>query len=149
VRVLSDGTPRRTLVHAKDIARAYALCLEAPAAAISRRAFNIGTEANNLTVAEIANTVCDTVAGSELLITGESGADPRAYRVDFSRARAELGFEASWSVADGAAELHAAYTSYGLTQEDFEKKFTRLPRLVALRSREVIDDTMRRVSADA
>ena len=31
VRVLSDGTPWRPLVHAKDIARAFAVCLEAPA----------------------------------------------------------------------------------------------------------------------
>jgi nucleoside-diphosphate-sugar epimerase len=148
VRVLSDGTPWRPLVHAKDIARAFAVCLEAPARSVSCRAFNIGTEANNLTVAEVAAAVCDTVAGSELLTTGESGADPRSYRVDFSRARAELGYEASWSVADGAAELYAAYTSYGLTGEDFEKKFTRLPRLEALRATGVIDETMRRISAD-
>ncbi len=68
VRVLSGGTRWRPLVHAKDIARAFAVCIEAPARSISCRAFNIGTEANNLTVAEIAAAVCDTVAGSELLI---------------------------------------------------------------------------------
>ena len=50
-------------------------------------------------------------------------------------------------MADGAAELHAAYTSYGLTREDFDTKFTRLPRLEALRARGVIDETMRRVNA--
>ena len=134
-------------MHAKDIARAFVVCLEAPAATISGRAFNIGTEANNLTVAEIANVVCDTVAGSELLITGKSGVVPRSYRVDFSRARAELGYEASWSVADGAAELYAAYTSYGLTRDGFDNNFTRLPRLEALRACGVIDETMRRVNA--
>jgi nucleoside-diphosphate-sugar epimerase len=147
VRVLSGGTRWRPLVHAKDIARAFAVCIEAPARSISGRAFNIGTEANNLAVAEIANVVCDTVAGSELLITGESGVVPRSYRVDFSRARAELGYEASWSIADGAAELHAAYTSYGLTRADFDTKFSRLPRLEALGARGAIDETMRRVNA--
>jgi nucleoside-diphosphate-sugar epimerase len=147
VRVLSDGTPWRPLVHTVDIARAFAVCLEAPAETISCRAYNVGTEANNLTVAQIADTVCTTVPGSELLITGEHGADPRSYRIDFSRARAELGFEAHWSVADGAAELHAAYTSNGLTKEDFEQKFTRLARLEALRSGGALDEPMRRVSA--
>jgi hypothetical protein len=141
------GTPWRPLVHAVDIARAFAVCLEVPAETISCRAYNVGTEANNLTVAQIADTVCTTVPGSELLITGEHGADPRSYRIDFSRARAELGFEAHWSVADGAAELHAAYTSNGLTKEDFEQKFTRLARLEALRSGAALDETMRRVSA--
>ena len=147
VRVLSGDTRWRPLVHAKDIARAFAVCIEAPARSISCRAFNIGAEANNLTVAEIAAAVCDTVAGSELLTAWGSGADRRSYRVDFSRARSELGYEASWSVADGAAELHAAYTSYGLTREDFDTKFARLPRLEALRYRGVIDETMRRVNA--
>jgi len=147
VRVLSDGTPWRPLVHAVDIARAFAVCLDAPTETISCRAYNVGTEANNLTVAEIANAVCDTVPGSELLITGESGADPRSYRVDFSRARAELGFEALWSVADGAAELYAGYTALGLRRDDFEQRFTRLARLEALQSEGAVDETMRRVSA--
>jgi nucleoside-diphosphate-sugar epimerase len=147
VRVLSDGTPWRPLVHAVDIARAFAMCLDAPAELISCRAYNVGTEANNVTVAEIANAVCETVPDSELLITGESGADPRSYRVDFSRARAELGFEAIWTVPDGAAELYAGYTALGLTRDDFEQRFTRLARLEALRADGALDETMRRVSA--
>jgi hypothetical protein len=40
------------------------------------------------------------------------------------------------------------YTSYGLTRAEFDKKFTRLPRLEAVRACAVIDETMRRVSAD-
>ena len=147
VRVLSDGTPWRPLVHAVDIARAFAVCLEAPAAVISCRAYNVGTEANNVTVAEIANAVCKTVPASELLITGESGADPRSYRVDFSRARSELGFEAIWTVAEGAAELYAGYTALGLRRDDFEQRFTRLARLEALRASGAVDETMRRISA--
>jgi nucleoside-diphosphate-sugar epimerase len=147
VRVLSDGTPRRPLVHAVDIARAFAMCLDAPAELISCRAYNVGTEANNVTVAEIAKAVCETVPDSELLITGESGADPRSYRVDFSRARAELGFEAIWTVPEGAAELFAGYTALGLTRDGFEQRFTRLARLEALRAEGALDETMRRVSA--
>jgi len=147
VRVLSDGTPWRPLVHAVDIARAFAMCLDAPTELISCRAYNVGTEANNVTVAEIANAVCESVPGSQLLITGESGADPRSYRVDFSRARAELGFEAIWTVPDGAAELYAGYTALGLTKNGFEQRFTRLARLEALRAEGALDETMRRVSA--
>lgn len=147
VRVLSDGTPWRPLVHAADIARAFQVCLDAPADVVSARAYNVGTEANNLTVAQIADAVCDTVPAAELSITGESGADPRSYRVDFSRARTELGFEALWSVADGASELFNAYTAFGLTRDAFDNGFTRLARLEALRSSGAIDQAMRRVSA--
>jgi nucleoside-diphosphate-sugar epimerase len=147
VRVLSDGTPWRPLVHARDIARAFIACLTAPVEVINCRAFNIGSEMNNVTVAEIAEAVVDAVPGSTLLITGETGSDPRSYRVDFARARAELGYEATWSIADGAAELYGEYSATGLTADDFANKFTRLARLERLRSSGVLDETMRRVSA--
>lgn len=145
VRVLSDGTPWRPLVHAQDIANAFLTCLTAPVEAISCKAYNIGTEANNLTVAEIAQSVVDVVPGSKLVITGESGADPRSYRVDFSRARDGLGYEATWSIPDGARELYKEYTANALTSEDFFKKFTRLAHLKKLQETGAIDETMRRI----
>ncbi len=126
VTVLSDGTPWRPLAHAEDIAGAVVAALAAPADVVRARAFNVGTEKNNRTVAEIAKAVVDAVPGSELSITGEAGNDPRSYRVDFSRARKELGFEAQWSIPDGAAQLAKEYSERGLTQEAFDKKFTRL-----------------------
>jgi nucleoside-diphosphate-sugar epimerase len=132
VRVLSDGTPWRPLVHAQDIADAFVAALEAPRDAVHCKAFNVGTEENNLTVAQIAEHVVEAVAGSELVITGEAGADPRSYRVDFSRIRASLpAFQAQWTVKAGAVELADAYRQYGLTQQDFEQKFTRLAWLRA------------------
>lgn len=149
VRVLSDGTPWRPLVHAADIAAAFVTCLSAPEDVVSCRAYNVGSERNNVTVAEIAQQVVAAVPGSTLLITGETGADPRSYRVDFSRARAELGFEAQRSVADGAAELFAAFTRYGLTESDFDRRFTRLARLRHLCDTGAVDAGLRRVSAVA
>ncbi|MGP4058014.1 NAD-dependent epimerase/dehydratase family protein [Mycobacterium sp. 4D054] len=146
VRVLSDGTPWRPLVHARDIAAAFIRCLEAPAPTVACRAFNIGSERNNVTVAQIARQVADAVPASQVLITGETGADPRSYRVDFTRARTELGFEAAVSVAEGAAELCSAYLRHGLTSADMAAKFTRLARLAQLRDSGRLDDAMRRIS---
>ncbi len=130
VKVLSDGTPWRPLVHAKDIATAFACALVAPRESVHNKAFNVGTELNNLTVAEIAGEVIEAVPGSKLVITGEAGADPRSYRVDFSRIRAAMpDYHAAWSVKDGAVELYAAYQKFGLTEHDFTQRFTRLARL--------------------
>ena len=130
VRVLSDGTPWRPLVHAQDIAAAFAAALVAPREAVHARAFNVGSEQNNVTVAEIADTVVVTVPGSTLAITGESGADPRSYRVDFSAVRAALpDFTPRWTIEDGARELHRAYITHGLTREAFDRRFTRLARI--------------------
>jgi nucleoside-diphosphate-sugar epimerase len=137
------------LVHARDIAAAFLTALEAPVDKVHCRAYNVGTESNNVTVAEIAQAVVDVVPGAKLLITGESGADPRSYQVDFSAFRDALGFEAAWSIPDGAAELYREYTSAGLTADDFAKKFTRLPHLESLRAGGVLDESMRRITTDA
>ena len=144
--VFSDGTPWRPLVHARDIATAFLMALEAPIHNVHCAAYNVGTESNNLTVAEIAQAVVDVVPGAKLLITGETGSDPRSYRVDFSAFRHALGFEAAWSIRDGAAELYKEYVSAGLTAEDFAKKFTRLPHLQALRDCGVLDESLKRVT---
>ena len=143
IKVLSDGTPWRPLVHADDIAHAVVAALTAPASVVSARAYNIGTERNNRTVAEIAEAVKGAVPGAELLITGESGNDPRSYRVDFSRARKELGYEAQWTIPDGAAQLAREYRARGLTQEAFDRRFTRLAVLSARQRAGELDASMR------
>lgn len=146
VKVLSDGTPWRPLVHAQDIAGAFAAALAAPRDAIHAKAFNVGTEANNLRVSDIAASVVDAVPGAELAITGETGADPRSYRVDFSRMRAAMpAFEARWSIAAGAKELAAAYLQHGLTQGGFDRRFTRLARLSDRTADGTLDASMRPV----
>ncbi|MFE5856134.1 NAD-dependent epimerase/dehydratase family protein [Streptomyces sp. NPDC056500] len=147
VLVLSDGTPWRPLVHAADIAQAFAAALVAPREAVHDRAFNIGSEINNVTVAEIAEQVAEAVSGSRVVITGEAGADPRSYRVDFSRFRAAVpDFACEWSVKRGALELADAYREHGLTKEDFEQRFTRLAVLRAALQQQgagAVDETLR------
>lgn len=144
VLVLSDGTPWRPLVHAADIARAFTAALTAPREAVHDRAFNIGSETNNVTVAEIAEQVADAVSGSKVNITGENGADPRSYRVDFSRFREAIpGFDCEWTVERGALELADAYRKHGLTKEAFEQRFTRLAVLRAASDEGTVDDTLR------
>lgn len=145
VTVLSDGTPWRPLVHADDIAGAVVAGLAAPADVVRARAFNVGTEKNNRTVAEIARAVVEAVPGSELEITGETGNDPRSYRVDFSRARKDLGFEAQWTIPDGAAQLARELRARGLTQDGFDNRFTRLAVLSRRQREGTLDDRMRPV----
>jgi nucleoside-diphosphate-sugar epimerase len=148
VRVLSDGTPWRPLVHAADIAAAFATALVAPQQAVHGKAFNVGSEANNLTVAQIADAVVTAVPGSTLLITSETGPDPRSYRVDFSAARSALpGFAPRWTIEDGARELYHAYTSYQLSQKAFDRRFTRLARLADRQDAGELTDDLRPTTA--
>jgi nucleoside-diphosphate-sugar epimerase len=54
VKVLSDGTPWRPLVHEGDIAAAFVALLDADPKAVSGTAFNIGRQGENHRVREIA-----------------------------------------------------------------------------------------------
>ena len=143
VLVLSDGTPWRPLVHAADIAEVFAAALVAPAAEVRGEKINVGTEANNVTVAEIAEVVA-AETGAAVRITGEAGNDPRSYRVDFSRLRSLLpGANVRRSIADGARELVAAYRDHGMTEDLFTHRFVRLARIRELQEGSRIDAGLR------
>ncbi len=142
VLVLSDGTPWRPLVHAADIAEVFAAALVAPAERVNRAKLNVGSEANNVTVAEIAEAVA-AETGATVRITGEAGNDPRSYRVDFSRLRETLPqVSVSRSITDGAKELVSAYREYQMTKEAFEQRFVRLARIKQLQEAGRLDATL-------
>lgn len=143
VRVLSDGTPWRPLVHAQDIATAFLRALTAPIEKIHCAAFNVGTETNNVTVAQIASAAAAAVPNSTVTISGETGVDPRSYRVDFSAIRGAFHYEPRWSVADGAVELYQKYVRWGLTEVDFSERFTRLAHLEKLVAAGILDVSLR------
>ena len=131
VRILSDGTPWRPLVHVEDIARATAAILEAPEDTIRAQAFNVGRDDENYQVRELAEIVQRTVGDCTVEFGGSGDPDPRSYRVDFGKfATAFPEARLTWTAERGAAELVAAYRAAGMTYEDFEgPRFTRLKRL--------------------
>src|SRR6266478_1359250 len=57
IRILSDGTPWRPIVHVQDISRAFAVALAAPRTAIHNEAFNVGSNEENYQVSELAEIV--------------------------------------------------------------------------------------------
>jgi nucleoside-diphosphate-sugar epimerase len=145
VRILSDGTPWRPLVHVEDIARATLAMLEAPAATIKGEAFNVGASDGNHRVRELAEIARDAVGDSEVEFAGSGDPDPRSYRVDFGKLhRAFPQLELPWTVQAGADELVSAYRRAGLTFEDFDgPRYTRLKRLRRLAEEGAIDDELR------
>jgi nucleoside-diphosphate-sugar epimerase len=120
--------------------------MEAPADVVRGQAFNVGSTENNVQVRDIAEAVKVVVPEAELLVTGETGGDPRSYRVDFTKIEKLLPeFRCAWSVADGAAELLREYRARGLTQEAFDQRFTRLAVLHRRQAAGTLDATLRPV----
>jgi nucleoside-diphosphate-sugar epimerase len=146
VRILSDGTPWRPLVHVRDVAAATAAVLEAPRELVHAEAFNVGRDGENHRVSALAEIVRETVAGSEIEYAGSGDPDPRSYRVDFGKlARTLPDLRLQWDARRGAAELAAAYRDAGLTLADLEgDRFVRLRRLQTLLAEGALDADLRR-----
>jgi nucleoside-diphosphate-sugar epimerase len=145
VRILSDGTPWRPIVHIEDIARTAAAMLAAPRGVVHAQPFNVGAQSDNYQVRDLAEIVRETVPGSETEYGGSSDPDPRSYRVDFGKLERSLPeLKLEWNARSGAGELYEGYREAGLTFEQFEGPlFTRLKRLQQLRGEGALDDDLR------
>ena len=131
IRIMSDGTPWRPLIHCKDIARAFVAFLEAPRAVIHNQRVNVGGDAENYQVRDIAAIVQRLVPGTSIVYTGEVGKDPRDYRVDFSRlGRLLPDFRLEYTLEAGMEELLGRYRAHGFAARDFDgDQFVRLRTL--------------------
>jgi len=145
VRIMSDGTPWRPIVHVQDISRAFAEALVAPRKAIHNQAINIGVESENYQVRDLANIVQETVPGCQVEYAGQGGPDPRNYRVSFAKLAHLLpNFKPKWTARAGASELYEAFQRVGLTLADFQgRKFIRLNQLKHLLDSNRLDQSLR------
>jgi nucleoside-diphosphate-sugar epimerase len=145
VRIMSDGSPWRPLVHVEDIAAACLACLEAPRAVIHNEAFNIGVNAENYQVRDLADIVREVVPRSAVEYAGKASPDPRDYRVDFSKAEARLtGFRPLWRVPEGARQVYEGLRQHQVTHADFVGwRFTRLAQIRRVRESGVVGPDLR------
>ncbi len=146
VRLESDGSPWRPLVHIEDISRVFLAALEAPRELVHDEAFNVGRPDDNVQVRDIADMVRGAVPGSKVSFAEGAGPDLRNYRVDFSKlAETFPDLKLRWSVREGIDELAAAYTEHGMTYDDFmSSRFVRLRRIRELLSVGLVDEMLRR-----
>ncbi len=137
----SDGTPWRPLVHVLDICEAIACVLEAPRQAVHGEIFNVGHDADNYQVREIAQIVADVYPGCELTF-GPAGGDNRSYRVSFAKIHARLpGFRCAWDARKGAIQLHDVFQRIAMDAATFDARpFTRLKQLKYLSATGQIDE---------
>jgi len=89
ITVLSDGTPWRPLIDVHDMARAIEWAItRAPEAGGQVLTANIGSDAGNHRVRDLAAAVAAALPGTGVSINTNAVADARSYRVDFSLFRA-------------------------------------------------------------
>ena len=131
IRIKSDGTPWRPLIHCRDIARAFLAFLEADRKTIHNQAINVGANRENYQVRDIGNFVKDLIPTANVTYTGEIGADPRNYRVRFDKlSRLLPDFRLEYDLKRGMEVLYRKMVQHGFGKKDFEgDKFVRLRTL--------------------
>lgn len=103
--VFEDGEQRRDFVHVSDVADAFLLALESPAA--SGRVFNIGS-GRAITISTVAQSIAAAMGRPELrpqVLSKMRAGDIRHCFADISLASATLGFAPRRSFDEGMAEL--------------------------------------------
>lgn len=131
IRMLSDGSPWRPLVHVADVCAAVLASLDAPRDAVHNEAFNVGRDGENYRIRDVARLVGDAVPGCEVTFADGASPDRRSYRVSFAKIAERLpGFVPQWTVPTGIAQLRDALAGLGLTPDVFEgPRFARIAHL--------------------
>jgi nucleoside-diphosphate-sugar epimerase len=146
VRLQSDGSPWRPLVHVEDISAAFLAVLDAPREVVHNEAFNVGRPEDVVQVRDIAERVADRL-DAPLTFAEGAGPDIRNYRVDFAKITTTLPtFAPQWTIDRGIEQLAQDMRERDLQLRDFEgPTFVRLARIRELVDRGVLDDTLHNV----
>lgn len=135
IKIMSDGTPWRPVIHIDDLCQAFIACLEAPIEIVQNEAFNLGQNEENYQIRDIANVIKEIIPGSEIEYTHQHGPDSRSYKVSFDKINSKLKdfFHPKWKLKQGVIQLYDTFKSHGLTYEEFTgNKYIRINRLKEL-----------------
>jgi nucleoside-diphosphate-sugar epimerase len=145
VRLQSDGSPWRPLVHAEDIARAFLAVLTADREVVHDQAFNVGRDEDVVQIRTIATAVAERT-GAPVTFADGASPDKRDYRVDFGKITRLLpSFEPMWTVAAGIDQLAEDMGRFGLTGTQFEHTFVRLEQINRLQAAGLLDGNLRSI----
>ena len=134
IRMLSDGTPWRPLVHVEDVSRAVLAVLEAPREAVHDQAFNVGREGENYQIRDVATIVGEEVPDCRVTFADGASPDTRSYRVSFAKIAERLpDWQPTWTVRDGVRQVRDAVAGLGLQPAVFEgPRYSRIAHLQSL-----------------
>lgn len=116
IPVLGDGQQWRPFVHLADLTDCHRQLIDAPAELVNGEIFNLGGNAMNFRIRELAEVV-----GTETNVDRFDhypGLDDRSHRMDFSKIENTLNFVPAHSIADGVREMVADLASGRIDEQD-------------------------------
>jgi len=130
VKMLSDGSASRPLVHVEDMSQAFVQVLKSSEEKIKGEVFNVGSNENNFIVKEIAEIVESIVPNSKISFGDNVSKDSRSYKVNFDKISNELNFKPKRKLTEGIEEMYRKFIDMDINEKEFlDKKFYRLKYL--------------------
>ena len=131
IRVLGGGNQWRPFVHVRDAARAFVLMIEAPAARVSGQILNVGDNAFNMRIVDLAQLVAERLGGIATEVAKDDD-DLRNYRVQFDKIRDTLGFTCERTIDQGIDEVREMLATAKIDPfDDVYFNIYRMKRLLA------------------
>lgn len=143
IKMTSDGTPWRPLVHILDVVDAFYAVQQAPVEVVSKQIFNVGNNDNNYQVIQIAKAIAKVFTGCHVT-SGSINGDTRSYKVNFDKINRHLPkYKSRRKLPDGIVELKELFDSIKLTQDSFQSRnFTRIKQIQYLEHSNLISHSL-------
>ena len=152
ITVLSDGTPWRPLIDVEDMARALEWAVTRPDEAGGQfLCVNVGADAWNHQVRDLADAVARAVPGVAVAINHAAPPDTRSYKVDFGLyARLAPAHQPQMKLESSIARLVEGLRAMGFADASFRQSiYVRLKMLEAHRAAGRLDGDLRWTQAIA
>ena len=141
IRLHSDGSPWRPLIHILDLCAAIVQVLEAPKKLTHNQVINVGDNNQNYQVKDIAKIISEVFPKCQIKF-GKDDPDNRSYKVSFEKIGKLLPqFKCQYNAKAGARELFELFKKINIDKATFvSKNFTRLAQIEYLRKTDQIDE---------
>lgn len=107
------GEQWRPFVHVRDVAEAIVLALRAPLYSVRGTIFNVGSNEQNLQIAELGPIIKEMVPDTRVVTQPKE--DNRNYRVRFDKISRLLNFQPHYTVHDGIREIISGFATGKIT----------------------------------
>jgi nucleoside-diphosphate-sugar epimerase len=144
IRILSDGTPWRPLIHVDDMARAMEWAIGRDETAGDFLTVNVGADEWNYQIRDLAEAVARELPGVDISLNTRAVPDARSYCVSFAQyRRLAPHHQPRRRLPETVGELADGLTRMGFRDENFrDSAFIRLNALADLRARGLLDDDL-------
>ena len=127
INLLSDGTPKRPIVHIADICRTIDMILN-DERNMDKEIFNVGSDTMNFSIKEIAEIIGESL-DLDLITFGKHDADQRSYELDFSKLKNYYpSFDIKFNLKKGIEDLIFNFKKYEISGN--EKRISVLNKLI-------------------